>query len=232
MKRSLKILPLLFAAPGLLFLSSCNSDDDLKRDFPPDEFIFHSYLFERGSWWAFYDSATQDYDTFSVTSGYGGFQNVYEGDKFMYKRYYYTGQWVRSKNLNTYSIEYQSEAVGDWKGRQLTQIRISTHDNKVGSGHEGLFYGNSALLDTVPAGVAFVLGSEIPSKFVLEETGEQLFYQNVWHTNPYARYKLVKSATNNSQDVVFIFQKHAGMIAHTIEGNYRLVDSHLIPMKK
>lgn len=234
MKRGLTILLFLFGAPGLLFLSACNpdGDDGKPKDYPADEFIFNTFLFEPGTWWAFYDSVTQEYDTITVTSGSGGYQNVYEGDKFLHKRYYYTGQWVRSKNLKTYNLQYRSESISDWKGKKVPRIDISTYDNHVGSGREALFFGNTLLTDTLPAGVAFVLGSEIPSKFVLEETGDQLFHQNAWHTAPYVKYKLVKSATNNSQDLVFIFQKYTGMTSHTIEGKYRLVDNHLLPMKQ
>jgi hypothetical protein len=218
---------------GLLWLSSCGPDDIPEpRDYPINNFVFNTFLFAEGTWWAFYDSTTGKQDTINVKYSFGQHQNLYEGDKFMYSQYYYTADWIRSKTKKKYRIEYISKWVYDWNGRKIYRININSNNDVIGNGSEAICFENSALNDSIPNGSVTYQSTDYTSYFTLLETGDSLKLNNVWHVSPYRKVKISQSVTNDLSDIHYVFQEYTGLISHTIGGNYLLVDKSLIPMIK
>lgn len=224
---------LTLSATFVMCLSSCSFKEDLEvRPYPINEFIFNTFLFAQGSWWAFYDSTSGSYDTLYVTENYGQHQNVYEDTHFLYYRYYYRAYWLWSKTNKRFAVEYFSDRVSDRKGRKIARMDLTGYGNSYGFGYDKLFYENTLLHDTLFAGHAYFPGQDKISKFVLQEKGDSLYYQNKWTVAPYVKYTLIGSVACELKDVTFLFQSYTGLVAHNMDGNYHLVDQYLLPMLK
>lgn len=231
--KTIKALILVLSCACLLGLSSCGPDETPEpMDYPINDFIFNTFLFADGTWWAFYDSTTGKQDTINVTYSFGQHQNVYEDDKFMYSQYYYTADWIRSKTNRKYRIEYISKWVYDWNGRKITRININSHNDVIGNGSEAVFFENSELNDSIPGGTITYQSTDYTSYFTLLETGDSLLVNNVWQVSPFRKFKIGKSITNDLNDVHFVFLKYTGPVSHNIGGSYLLVDKNTIPMIK
>lgn len=232
MKTIKKVFLASFTA-SILGLSSCGPDDTPEpKDYPINDFIFNTFLFAEGTWWAFYDSTTGEYDTLRVTYNVGQHQNVYEGSTFKYSRYFYQAEWIWSKTDKLYFIEYLSDNNFDWNGRTISQIGMNGHGNSYGTGYDILFFDNTLLKDTMTAGYAYKFSTLVYSYFTLNERGDSLYYQNKWNISSFVRYTIINSVANDLNDITLVFQENKGLVSHNIDGNYTLVDQYLLPMIK
>ncbi len=231
--KSIKATLLALCCASFMGLSSCGPDEVPEpKDYPINDFIFNTFLFAEGSWWAFYDSTTKEYDTLSITYNVGQHQNVYEGSTFKYSRYYYRANWIWSKTSKRYTIEYSSDQGSTWKGSILPQISMHGLGNTYGTGYGILYYHGLPLNDTITAGFAIINTYHVSGYYSLIEKGDSLFYQSKWNIAPFVKFILIKSVANELRDITMVFQEYKGLIEHSIDGNYLLVDQNLIPMLK
>lgn len=229
--KSIKATFLALCSASMLGLFSCGPDDTPEpKDYQINDFIFNTFLFAQGTWWAFYDSNTAEYDTLRVTFNVGQHQNVYEGSTFKYSRYYYRADWIWSKTSKRYMVEYSSDQHSTWKGIKLPQISMDGLGNTYGTGYGKLYFHGMPLNDTITAGYAIINGNTVGGRYSLLQKGDSLFYQSKWNVDPFVKFKLIKSVAHELQNITMTFQAHNGLIEHTIDGNYKLVDKNIIPM--
>lgn len=197
-------------------------------DYPIDEFIFSTYLFEPGTWWVLYDSSTQDYDTISVVESFGQHQNYFEGSKLKYTNYYYRGAWHQSNSDYTFRIEYNTLWSHPINNQQVHRIEI--YGKK--TSYDVLFYSNMAVNELLIGGSEYVSGNKVRSYFILTNNSDSCYVMGQWVVEPTVNYSILNSTVFGFQDIEFMFLKNTGIVSHNINGNYILVDKYVVPKKE
>ncbi len=226
-----KILLALAAIGSItLFLESCRPDNPPSKNpirYEIDEFIFNTFLFSQGSWWALVDTASGDRDTLMITESIAQHQNVYEGTEFKYYRFYYQGKLWSTSKQELRTILYTSNSFADYTNERYPQIRVYLN------GRPWSFFINDLNVgDSIPTGGTEQNGSKELIHFTLQDSGDSLdIWKFGWAKGKYVKFKQSNVYFEQFSDLTFVFQEHFGLVSYKSNGALYIVeDSHILPV--
>ncbi|TNE79526.1 MAG: hypothetical protein EP332_10670 [Bacteroidetes bacterium] len=217
------------AVSAIFFLQSC------KPEIPPtkgpvryeiDDFIFNTFLFSMGSWWALVDTVSGDRDTLMITESVAQHQNVYEGSEFKFYRFYYNSRVWSTSAQKSWLTEYLSNSYSTIQDNSYPQFQIYK-DSKIWN-----FYLNgSELGDSLLITAAVMDGVKKENYFTVQGSGDSLLVNGKWRLGKYKAFKHSNVPEAEFVDQYYVFQEHFGLVSFKSDGSHYVVEnSELFPV--
>lgn len=210
-------------------LQSCKPDNPPTKNpirYEIDEFIFNTFLFAQGSWWALVDTVSGDRDTLMITYSAAQHQNVYEGSEFKYYRFYYESKLWSTSDQEQMTMLYRSNSFSGHANSQLQQVIFYRNGRPW-----HFFYKDLNIGDSMSAGGIEQIDGKKIIYFSTLSAGDSLnHWKKGWKIGKYIEFKHSNVYFKEFADLKYMFQEHEGIVSYDNGSHYLVEDKYLIPI--